>query len=122
MCRYALHPAKTHFACLPCRYTGKLPQWRDRPSCPNCAAPMVDMEKFAQEYAPSAYNLHEREKAGPLCARVDDQGGCGHPESAHGPQGCRPPGSQVPCWCMAFVEPDAPVTDGAAPQAGGSWR
>lgn len=46
MCRYALHSAKTHYACLSCRFTAKHPGWLDgQPRCPHCAEPMVDMGK-----------------------------------------------------------------------------
>jgi hypothetical protein len=42
MCRYSLHPVKTHFACLPCRHTAKFPCGVD-PRCPRCETPMVDL-------------------------------------------------------------------------------
>jgi hypothetical protein len=46
MCRYALHPVKTHYACLPCRYTGKLDQRQaEAPRCPRCREPMVNLGK-----------------------------------------------------------------------------
>jgi hypothetical protein len=61
MCRYALHPAKTHFACLPCRYTGKLPQRLDEPPrCPHCHSGMIDLGKDFK--APRRQNLAQWRK------------------------------------------------------------
>ena len=33
MCRYASHPAKTHWVCLPCRESKKDSRWRPPPVC-----------------------------------------------------------------------------------------
>jgi hypothetical protein len=46
MCRYAMHPVKTHFACLDCRHTAKHPQaplYGPGPHCPHCRVEMVDL-------------------------------------------------------------------------------
>lgn len=46
MCRYAVHPARTHWACLPCRYTSKYNcgDCTDPvPSCPLCRAKMINL-------------------------------------------------------------------------------
>lgn len=42
MCRYAMNPYKTHWACPPCRRTGKHPDWVS-PRCPACDRPMADL-------------------------------------------------------------------------------
>lgn len=48
MCRYSVHPAKSHFACVPCRFSSK--HWHDgwecmQPQvwCPHCGDAMLHM-------------------------------------------------------------------------------
>lgn len=47
MCRYGMSTYKTHFACLPCRYSAKHPPRYTAdaplPACPHCREPMVDL-------------------------------------------------------------------------------
>jgi hypothetical protein len=46
MCRYSMHPSKTHFACLPCRFTAKHwgAYWREpNVHCPHCGGLMIDL-------------------------------------------------------------------------------
>lgn len=42
MCRYAMHPVRTHWACLPCRFSAKHPRETTQ-HCPHCSRPMADM-------------------------------------------------------------------------------
>lgn len=55
MCRYTEHEYKTHWACLPCRFTAKHPGgWPhpvpagEGPRCPHCGEAMIDMGKDFQ--------------------------------------------------------------------------
>lgn len=45
MCRYILHPVRTHYACLPCRFTAKHEQFCGgaNRTCPHCRGRMIDL-------------------------------------------------------------------------------
>ncbi len=80
MCRYALHPVKTHYACLRCRNTEKRWPMPDRqPACWRCSGPMVDLGRdFA---APRRRNTVQWRKVALLAAAgiTFDSCGCGDP-------------------------------------------
>lgn len=65
MCRYAMHPTKTHYACLPCRHTAKFPRGTSA-RCPRCRAPMIDLGHDFK--APRRTNLAQWEKVRLLAA------------------------------------------------------
>lgn len=55
MCRYTEHEYKTHWCCLPCRVSFKHPGgWgsarspENRPHCPHCGEPMLDLGRDFQ--------------------------------------------------------------------------
>lgn len=82
MCRYAVHPAKTHWACLPCRWTSKHPtRWacEDGPHCPRCRSRMVDLGR--DFHAPRRADTNQWRKVAMLFAAgiTFDSCGCNGP-------------------------------------------
>lgn len=74
MCRYILHPVKTHFACLPCRYTAKHPPWTE-PACPRCRTTMIDLGRDFK--APRRGNTLQWRKIATLAAAGITFDSCG---------------------------------------------
>lgn len=76
MCRYALHPVKTHYACLPCQFTAKHPGRNDpAPACPRCGQHMVDVGRDFK--APRRANAGQWRKVRMLTAAGISFDSCG---------------------------------------------
>lgn len=74
MCRYLQHEAKTHWACLPCRWTSKHHPFR-HPSCPLCRTEMVNLGRDFK--APRADDIRQWRKVEALWARGIRFDSCG---------------------------------------------
>jgi hypothetical protein len=84
MCRYSMHPSKTHFACLPCRFTSKHwgARWREvNVYCPHCGELMVDLGRDFK--APRRQSVSQWRKVEMLAAAgiTFDSCGCSGPGS-----------------------------------------
>jgi hypothetical protein len=83
MCRYAMHPAKTHFACLDCRHTSKHSQAAlhddPGPHCPRCRAVMVDMGRDFRAPRRAASAQWEKLRLLVAAGLTFDGCGCGWP-------------------------------------------
>lgn len=78
MCRYSMHPAKSHWACLPCRHTAKFSRYAE-PVCPRCQTLMVNLGRDFK--APRRADKAQWDKVGRLVSvgAVFDSCGCGGP-------------------------------------------